>query len=127
MSTYILQKDLPNLNVGAEFIWDNEKRLYVYAVDPSYQSFTALIVESSQWFAPKKEEKIEIEVLGNITLNFVNSAEKGLFIKSSHTIPPEKYEAVKKAIEFVLNDSPAFNHERISKQLDRIHYLLILS
>lgn len=40
-----------------------------------------------------------------------------------HYIPPEKYEAVKKAIEFVLNDSPVFDKEKIDSRLKRIHYL----
>lgn len=41
-------------------------------------------------------------------------------------IPEEKYEAIKKAIDFVLNDSPVFDKEKINSRLKRIHYLQAL-
>ena len=47
---YRLLKDLPNINAGAEFNWNERKRRYD-SLDVEYQYFTALIIENNkQWF-----------------------------------------------------------------------------
>lgn len=59
MSTYILQKDLPNMKAGKEFMWDEKNKLYRPADSPpsiTVTFFDNFYVEANpEWFKKKQE------------------------------------------------------------------------
>lgn len=61
--TYILQKDLPNVKAGTEFVWWPEGGIYKYAKDNDDNKrggFNKSYVEDNipEWFKLKEEERL---------------------------------------------------------------------
>jgi len=102
-TVYILLKDLPNINKGAELVWNGNE----YTCPDNYLGTAKLnqrLVEGNPaWFEKKKlkeaEETKRIEVR-----NFRRFGGGNYGVTISHNIPEEKYDAVKRAIEQVLNN-----------------------
>lgn len=104
---FILQKDYLSviskkpfpIKSGAEF-WETGD---FYVLNGEGFMFPKEAVEyNSSWFKLKKEEKIEVNVFYS-ERPCQPMDEHTITIKSNIEIPPEKYEAVKEAIEYVLN------------------------
>lgn len=96
---YKLLKDLPDCNAGNEVKYDDKaKEYYAETIGGSRIYFQEPTVElQPDWFEEVKPERIEVTI------------DKGtfgtaLFIKCSNEIPEDKFSAIKKAIESVLND-----------------------
>lgn len=113
---YVLQKDLPGVKAGTEYI-NHPKAVNRWYPDNCYEHgklildnlsihglITSDIVDNPDFFKLKQEDKIEVE---EICVR-ENSFGYGTLIKTSQPIPSEKYLPIKKAIEFVLqyNDHP---------------------
>ena len=173
---YILLKDLPDHEKGTEFYWDSTRGKYktlletVNGAEP-YSCYMGIFVENNpEWFKEKQQPIVEERIVVDYFMdaNMVGyKTDNGYAFVTSKPIPKEKHEAVKQAIEIVLNNenfggyksfvfqdgicelpkefenSPRcfnlkkesiptierqdyFNHDKINKQLDRIHYLQAL-
>jgi hypothetical protein len=98
---YILQKDLPDAKKGDVYILRRDMyrpltaELSSSPVIETNSYFQWQVENNPEWFLPK-EEKIEVTRLERDMGNRYNLILSG-------QIPDEKYEAVKKSIEFVLN------------------------
>jgi len=98
MKTYRLLRDLPSVKAGA--IFKPASALAYFHSDTSrfHVEYCNDIVENSpDWF---KEVRPEFEV----TINKGTFGTK-LFVECAKEIPTEKLPAIKKAIEFVLNEN----------------------
>lgn len=114
--TYILQKGLPGkVEIGERFVWCDRIGEYVQERfcamiendgNPGITyHFTAGIMENESFFKEDKPERIEVNVGG---VSWVENGPEKLLVVTSPLCPirEDKFPAIKKAIEFVLNSDP---------------------
>lgn len=108
MSTYILQKDIsdPRFNIksGTEFIKCNDAPDAAY-VFGTYTLHPLKVENNPEWFK-LKEEKIVIDGLRS-TENLYT-----YLFRASKDIHSDKYDAICKAIEFIVNKNGVINDKK---------------
>ena len=108
---YILQKDLPRIKAGSEGIVNESGILcFTKKVDgavsmPAYAFPPQDIIDFPDWFKLKEAEEDKRIVVMDFHKGHSNSIEVWYYLATNIEAPQEKYEAVKKAIEFVINDT----------------------
>lgn len=132
--TYILLKDLPDAKAGIELEYDGNdsydyksNRTTNNTDDNTISWYKKEFVENNpEWFKLKEEDKrfVISDFLPDVSMK--NGLGTWYSVFSNFPIPQEKYPAIKLAIEQAINNNNVFNHEKINKQLDRIHYLQAL-
>lgn len=106
MKTYILQQDTPCFPKGTEIKPLSALAYGISDNDKGHLEFRKEVVErdNGAWFKLKDEEKIKVTGLqiGIDMMDLANGLHYALTL--NQPIPDNKYEAVEKAIEFVLNN-----------------------
>lgn len=105
---YIVQKDLPNGVKGEELYYKDDESCKRYETNKpnkygTHLCFTPNVVENNpEWFLPKQEGKREVMYYGRDSHKSNTGIEWYSFMVTK-LIPPEKYKAISKAIETVIN------------------------
>lgn len=112
---YVLLKDLPDLKAGAEFTHIKGTNIYDYGSGDKRKKIIQYgvteVENNPEWFTlkqPVEDKRIEVTTLKEAS--FVQGYARRYYFDTEQVVPPEKYEAVKQAIEKTINgenDNPA--------------------
>lgn len=98
---YILQKELPDSKPGDKYIWNESMKAYFKNGDVQDSNWQSSNVENNpEWFKEDKPERIAVNDIG-----YKDENKHGIWytFSTSERIDPMKYDAIKIAIEFVIN------------------------
>lgn len=112
-TVYILNKDTPTEKAGVEYVWHSGMEGCVVTQPNGMigqgKIYTKETVENNpEWFSIKKEDKVKVTFFTEqVGLGVDDLSYK--FKVSAKSIPPEKYDAIRKAIEFIINKNGVVN------------------
>lgn len=103
MATYILQKDLPDVLKGGEFLLTDDDKNYVcYKSKEWAAAYSKDLVENNpEWFKLKEETKVIVSLTEQVGIGIYDLSYK--IVCNPRKISPEKVEAIKDAIEAIVN------------------------